>query len=62
MIKSCIFENNFAKEIGGAILFTNKIRIDIQENLFIKNEANYYGDNFGSDPFRLKFENNEGIF
>ena len=62
-IEKNMFYNNRANELGGAILFANKIPKKILDNTFLMNKAHlYYGNNYASDPYRIIFENEKRIY
>ena len=54
-----IFQNNFGRISGGGIMLEDKIPYKFQTlNTFIENKANYYANDYGSNPYRIIFLGN----
>ena len=54
------FLENFARVSGGAIMLADKIPTDLlSENKFIQNSANYFGQDYASNPYRILFLSNQ---
>ena len=54
------FLENFASVSGGAIMLADKIPTNLlSENKFLKNSANYFGQDYASNPYRILFLSNQ---